>query len=249
MFALDVYEMMIIQNEIPFQQLKQFRTEVLSLRKQQMAIRPSDTIDVDNFNQMIQIYEEAMEAYIDKVFHDKKNGGTNMFFTTYQSPIGELIIESDGTSLTALYLEDECDIEISKEVNSPEIFNLVKAWLDAYFRQENPSLENLPLKPKGNDFKQTVWNLLLKIPHGKTITYKDLAMQVATKRGIKTMSAQAIGGAVGNNPISIIIPCHRVIGQNNNLTGYAGGLDKKIALLKLEGHDVNKFRLPKGVVL
>ena len=114
-----------------------------------------------------------------------------------------------------------------------EILSAGKHWLDQYFCGQKPDFLP-PLHPKGSTFQMTVWDILLKIPYGETISYGEIARQIAEKRGISRMSAQAVGGAVGRNPIAIIIPCHRVVGADGSLTGYAGGLDKKIKLLKLE---------------
>jgi methylated-DNA-[protein]-cysteine S-methyltransferase len=119
-------------------------------------------------------------------------------------------------------------------LESPEAFTETRLWLEAYFAGREP--ERAPrLKAHGSSFQMAVWDLLLKIPYGKTETYGALSTRIAALRGVNRMSAQAIGGAVGHNPISILIPCHRVIGSDGSLTGYAGGLDKKRFLLELEG--------------
>ena len=118
--------------------------------------------------------------------------------------------------------------------NNLEIFNKTKNWLNCYFKGEKPQISELPLAPKGSNFRQKVWEILCKIPYGETTTYKEIAEQISP-----TMSPQAVGGAVGHNPISIIIPCHRVIGTDGNLTGYAGGLKNKIWLLKHENAEIN----------
>ena len=102
-----------------------------------------------------------------------------------------------------------------------------------------------PLRPAGSPFRQKVWDILLQIPRGSLLTYKEIADKIAAKRGLPRMSAQAAGGAVGHNPISILIPCHRVVGSDGSLTGYAGGIEKKIALLKLEGAYTSRLKLPK----
>ena len=125
-----------------------------------------------------------------------------------------------------------------------EVFQRTKAWLDRYFRGEKPEISELSLAPIGNDFRQNVWKILCEIPYGEVITYGDIAKQIAKKRGLLHMSAQAIGGAVGHNPISIIIPCHRVVGANGNLTGYAGGINTKIKLLEHEKVDISRFFIP-----
>ena len=108
-------------------------------------------------------------------------------------------------------------------------------WLERYFKKERPQIKELPLAPVGSAFRREVWEMLCEIPYGETTTYGELARKIAEKRGIKRMAAQAIGGAVGHNPISIVIPCHRVIGSDGGLTGYAGGIEKKRMLLTLEG--------------
>lgn len=120
----------------------------------------------------------------------------------------------------------------------------VKRWLDIYFSGREPDFLP-PLHPLGTPFRRAVWELLLQIPYGRTVTYGELARRLAAKQGLVHMSAQAVGGAVGHNPISILIPCHRVVGSGGNLTGYAGGIDKKVRLLELEGTDMAGLFLPK----
>ncbi len=161
-----------------------------------------------------------------------------MYKTEINSPLGTLTLTSDGENLTGLFIENQkyflngmTDL-IQKD--NLEIFNKTKAWLEKYFKGENPSINELKLSPSGTEFQKIVWSCLLNIPYAKTITYKELGKVVAKKLGKNSMSAQAIGGAVGHNPISIIIPCHRVIGTDGTLTGYAGGIEKKAYLLKLE---------------
>ena len=114
------------------------------------------------------------------------------------------------------------------------VFNMTSRWLDLYFSGNEPDFMP-PLKMQGTDFRQAVWKILLDIPYGKTMTYGEIAARLARERGLKAMSAQAVGGAVGHNPISIIVPCHRVIGAAGKMVGYGGGLDRKIALLEMEG--------------
>lgn len=129
-----------------------------------------------------------------------------------------------------------------------QALRMAKRWLDEYFTGIEPTVQ-VPLHLVGTDFQNEVWEILQTIPYGKTITYGDIAKQIAAKRGIARMSSQAVGGAVGHNPVSIIVPCHRVVGSNGNLTGYAGGIDKKVALLTLEGLDMSAFSMPtKGTV-
>lgn len=162
-----------------------------------------------------------------------------MYRSTITSPIGKLTLISDGEYLNGLFIENQKYFleNIRSELiekDNLDIFIKTKKWIDEYFSGENPEPSNLKLKPKGTLFQETVWQELLNIPYGKTTTYKELGKIVANKLNRKNSAAQAIGNAVSHNPISIIIPCHRVIGTNGNLTGYAGGLDKKEYLLKLE---------------
>lgn len=141
------------------------------------------------------------------------------------------------------FLETVCSEIV--ENNEPEIFKSAKNWLERYFKGEQPKITELPLAPIGNDFRQRVWQILCEIPYGNIWSYGNIAKIIAEERGKNKMSAQAIGGAVGHNPISIIIPCHRVVGANGNLTGYAGGIKTKIALLKLEGVNTEKLYIQK----
>ena len=178
-----------------------------------------------------------------------------MYSAYYDSPVGRLLLASDGTSLTGLwiagqkYYADMITGNICEKKDLP-VFVKTKEWLDKYFAGQKTKITELPLAPVGSAFRQMVWQILCKIPFGQVWTYGDIAKMAARKLGKKTMSAQAVGGAVGHNPISIIIPCHRVVGTNGSLTGYAGGLDVKIRLLKLEGADMSKlFRPKKGAAL
>ena len=138
----------------------------------------------------------------------------------------------------------EMDSSFYEVANSKplQILSKSKCWFDHYFSGEEPCVE-VPLHLIGSDFQREVWEILRTIPYGKTITYGDIAKQIATKRGLSRMSAQAVGGAVGHNPLSVIVPCHRVVGSNGNLTGYAGGIDKKEALLTLEGVEVSNHSI------
>ena len=160
--------------------------------------------------------------------------------TKYKSPIGNIIICCDEKEkIVGLWFEnqkyfaDNIDGK-NTENNNLKIFIKVKDWLDRYFAGQHPNIKEVPIKLIGNDFRKSVWKILCNIPYGKTITYGDIAKQIAKQQGTTKMSAQAVGGAVGHNPISIIVPCHRVIGKNGKLTGYAAGLGKKKKLLELE---------------
>ena len=166
----------------------------------------------------------------------------------YESPLGGMLLAADEIGLTGLWFDGEKYLEkqLPAEHIERETPILVesKRWLDIYFTGTEPDFLP-PLHPDGSEFQQAVWELLLQIPYGKTVTYGELARQLAEKRGIARMSAQAVGGAVGHNRISVIIPCHRVVGTNGSLTGYAGGIDKKVKLLELEKTDMTGFFVPK----
>jgi len=156
----------------------------------------------------------------------------------YNSILGQIMLTSDKNGLTGLWFENSkyCpDKSCYIEKNIP-IFDETKRWLDIYFSGKNPDFTP-KLKPKGSTFQNKVWEILKTVPYGKTITYKEISEQIARKTKSNRMSAQAVGGAVGHNKISIIIPCHRVIGCNGHLTGYAAGLPIKETLLKLERSD------------
>lgn len=155
----------------------------------------------------------------------------------YKSPLGNILLATDEIGLTGLWFEGQkyFALYLDKEHEEKEllIFKQTKKWLDIYFSGKEPDFKP-PIHFTGSDFQNEVWEILYKIPYGQTTTYGDIARQLAKKKGLEHMSAQAVGGAVARNRISIIVPCHRVVGGNGNLTGYAGGIDKKIALLKLE---------------
>lgn len=165
------------------------------------------------------------------------------YFSTHPSPVGLMTLASDGDSLVGLWLEGQKYFggtipEAMTEKNHMPIFDATKKWLERYFAKEMPAISELPLAPIGGAFRQGVWKLLCDIPYGHVMTYGDIAKKMAAEAHREAMSARAVGGAVGHNPISIIIPCHRVVGANGSLTGYAGGIDTKIKLLALEGADI-----------
>ena len=156
------------------------------------------------------------------------------YSTTVPSPVGVLTLACTSEHLAGLWLEGQkyhgdTIPEAMTEKDDMPIFNLAKRWLDRYFAGEKPAISELPLAPIGNAFRQGVWSILCEIPYGQVITYGEIAKKMGCK------SSQAVGGAVGHNPISIIITCHRVVGANGSLTGYAGGIAMKIKLLELEG--------------
>lgn len=161
----------------------------------------------------------------------------------YASPEGPIVIASDGRHITGLWFIGQKFF--GESLNYPvvdgsalSVLQDAVTWLDAYWRGTQPSHADLPLRPRGTAFQQKVWRLLLEIPYGSCVTYGDLAKKIAAQDGLRSMSAQAVGNAVGRNPISIIIPCHRVIGTNGSLTGYAGGISRKAALLRMEGFHI-----------
>ena len=161
-----------------------------------------------------------------------------MYYCTYESKIGLLYLISDGKSLIGCYQEGQKYFpnNIDNYYFNEELSILVKSkdWLEKYFNGENPSIDEIPLNYIGTEFRKTVWEVLKEISYGKLVTYKHIAEKIAKAKGIKTMSAQAVGGAVGHNPLLIFIPCHRVIGVDGSLTGYAAGLENKRFLLNLE---------------
>ena len=163
-------------------------------------------------------------------------GGNAVYYCEVGSPVGKLLLTSDGMSLTGLYPGQEPDPDaLCRE--DLEVFAATRRWLEKYFSGKPEPAGNLPLKPEGTPFQKRVWEILLTIQTGQVRTYGDIARQVAEERGKEKMSSQAVGQAVGRNPISIIIPCHRCIGAGNRLTGYAWGLEMKAWLLRHEGWD------------
>lgn len=168
----------------------------------------------------------------------------------YQSPIGKILLASKNNKLIGLWIESQKyylgDLKDElQENNEEEILVKTKKWLDRYFKGEKPQISELELEPIGSEFRKNVWKILCQIPYGEVTTYKNIAENIAKIMNRKQMSAQAVGGAVGHNPISIIIPCHRVVGTDGNLTGYAGGIDKKIKLLELENVNMKCLYISK----
>lgn len=159
------------------------------------------------------------------------------YTSRYRSPLGEMLLAADETGVTGLWFAGQKYFarNLDKEHAEKEIplFATVKHWLDVYFAGSEPDL-TVPLHFTGTAFQNEVWGILCAIPYGRTTTYGEIAKQLAARRGLPHMSAQAVGGAVGHNPISILVPCHRVVGLGGSLTGYAGGLERKRCLLALE---------------
>ena len=172
------------------------------------------------------------------------------YFTICPSPVGTITLASDGDCLTGLWIEGQKYHGASYSGSMLEngrvpVFAAARDWLDRYFAGERPGPFELPLAPAGSAFRREVWKMLCQIPYGQVITYGNIARKIALRMNRPSMSCQAVGGAVGHNPISIIIPCHRVVGSNGSLTGYAAGLPVKIRLLTLEGADMSSLFVPK----
>lgn len=170
------------------------------------------------------------------------------FTQRYVSPLGGILLAADEAGLTGLWFDGQKyfadSLPAQHTARETPILAETKRWLDIYFSGREPDFLP-PLQPSGSAFRQAAWRILLQIPYGQTATYGEIARQLAGEQGLPRMSAQAVGGAVGHNTISVIIPCHRVVGTNGSLTGYAGGIDKKIRLLELEHTDMTGFFVPK----
>lgn len=159
-----------------------------------------------------------------------------MYSTNYTSPLGEMLIVSDGDAICGAFFYGQKhfpSFENLVQKDDLAIFSDVRKWFDEYFRGLNPRID-FELRPQGSEFRLKVWKILSEIPYGQTLTYGEVASRISP-----TMSAQAVGGAVGHNPLAILIPCHRVLGANGKMTGYAGGLDRKVKLLEIENSSVN----------
>lgn len=175
------------------------------------------------------------------------------YFTEYESPFGVITMASNGEAVSGLWFETHRYMheylgEDPVRNDADPVLAHLSDWLDAYFAKKKPAINELPLAPKGTDFRQDVWMALREIPYGETVSYGELAEQIKKIRG--KASPRCIGGAVGHNPISIVVPCHRVVGANGSLTGFGGGIDKKVKLLTHEGVDMSKFFIPtKGTAL
>lgn len=169
------------------------------------------------------------------------------YTSTYQSPVGEMLLAADENAVAGVWFNGQkyyahC-LDKNNEPKETHIIKELKRWLDTYFQGKEPDFD-LPVNMIGSPFQLEVWNILREIPYGETTTYNEIAKIIAKNRGLKRMSAQAVGTAVGRNNISIVVPCHRVVGVNNSLAGYAGGIDKKITLLKLEKSFKDEFYVP-----
>ena len=165
----------------------------------------------------------------------------------YDSPLGGITLAGDGAALVGLWFDGQTHFADAPDPVRDEkplkVFDQAKRWLDVYFGGRDPGFTP-PLRMKSTPFRRAVWVILLTIPFGRTVTYGGIASELARREGVARMSAQAVGGAVGHNPIALIVPCHRVIGADGGLTGYGGGLDRKRFLLALEGADTG-LRFPE----
>ena len=171
----------------------------------------------------------------------------------YSSPLGGILLAADDAGLTGLWFEGQkyfaAQLDVHADAASTPVLDAAWRWLDMYFEGRKPDFTP-PLHLSGTPFRLAVWKLLLKIPYGATVTYGALAKQLAAQAGKKAFSAQAVGGAVGHNPVSVIVPCHRVVGAGGSLTGYAGGVARKYRLLALENADMSGLYVPeKGTAL
>ena len=171
----------------------------------------------------------------------------------YASPLGGITMASNGESLTGLWFDGQKyfadTLAADYEERPLPVFEQADCWLGRYFSGKEPDFTP-PLSMKTTQFRRAVWEILLTIPYGQTMTYGEIAERIAEQKGIARMSAQAVGGAVGHNAISLIIPCHRVVGSDGSLTGYAGGIEKKVKLLQMEGADMDRLFIPKkGIAL
>jgi methylated-DNA-[protein]-cysteine S-methyltransferase len=180
---------------------------------------------------------------------DRTEGEKVIYSTYYASPVGQLMIASDGENIIGLWMEGQKYFantltETIIEKDDLEIFDTANKWLDKYFDGKEPAISELPLAPRGGEFRKAVWKILREIPYGEVITYGEIAKKVAIQMNKENMSSQAVGGAVGHNPLAIIVPCHRVVGANGSLTGYAGGIDKKVKLLEHEEVDMAGLFIP-----
>ncbi len=177
-----------------------------------------------------------------------------MIYTTeYPSPLGAITLACDGEHIIGLWFNGQKYfggiLPKETEQRAHPLFEDAKRWLDIYFSGREPDFLP-PLRYDSTPFRKAVCEIMLTIPYGKTMTYGEIAVEIAAKKGLKQMSAQAVGGAVGHNPISLMIPCHRVVGTDGSLTGYGGGINRKVKLLELEHADMRSFFVPqKGTAL
>ena len=173
-----------------------------------------------------------------------------VYTSRYISPVGPLLLAQRDGKLTGVWMEGQKYFpgplgEEAQGRGSSGVLRQAERWLERYFAGERPDAGELPVEPGGSDFQKAVWNALCEIPYGQTATYVEISRKLAAGRGLERTSARAVGAAVGRNPISIIIPCHRVVGADGSLTGYAGGLERKIMLLTHEGVNMERLFVPR----
>ncbi|NLC72847.1 MAG: methylated-DNA--[protein]-cysteine S-methyltransferase [Ruminococcaceae bacterium] len=173
-----------------------------------------------------------------------------LYTSVFKSHLGDITLACDEEFLVGLWFEGQkyfgSTLHTDAETNDNlPLVLLVKDRLRRYFAGEKPDFKEIPIAPSGSSFRKAVWEVLCEIPYGSTVTYGMIAKKFATMLGKKSMSSQAVGNAVGHNPISVIIPCHRVVGTGGSLTGYAGGVARKLELLRLEGADMRGLYVPK----
>ncbi len=176
-----------------------------------------------------------------------------IFLQKYITPpeFDNIIMNSDGEFLTGLCFEgspNTCKLAPAAHEKRLDIFDKTRNWLDMYFGGIEPDFTPEYKISNLTPFRKQVIDIMCKIPYGETVTYNDIAKEIAERNKIRKMSAQAVGGAIGRNPICIIVPCHRVVGSNGSLVGYGGGIKNKVSLLRLEGQDMNQFTLPKKIM-
>ena len=176
-----------------------------------------------------------------------------LYYKKAASPLGEITLRSDGEALTGLWFAGDKHYGAKDIAGAAladlDVFTQAEEWLAEYFAGREPKV-SVPLKLQGSEFQMQVWRLLQDIPYGRLVTYGDIAKKIAAQKGVARMSAQAVGGAVGHNPLCIIVPCHRVVGANGSLTGYGGGMWRKVRLLELEKVAMSKLTVPtKGTAL
>ena len=166
----------------------------------------------------------------------------------YRSPLGGITIAADDEGLTGLWFDGQKyfanTLSARHEEKMLPVFGQVRDWLDCYFGGGIPGFTP-PVHLQGSPFRLAVWDVLRQIPYGETVTYGEIAREIARRQGVRNVSAQAVGGAVGHNPVSIVVPCHRVVGSNGSLTGYAGGITRKVRLLNLERAEMSGLFVPK----
>ena len=182
--------------------------------------------------------------------NDRPEEPATAYTSHYDSPLGGITMSSDGKELAGLWFDGQRHFPgdlppVREEEAELPVFALTKKWLDVYFSGREPSFRP-PLKLSATLFRAAVWEILLEIPFGQVMTYGEIARLLMKRNNLPRLSAQAVGGAVGHNPVALIIPCHRVVGSDGSLTGYAAGIERKRRLLELEGVDLSRFRNPKS---